>query len=258
MAKAPKPPATTSPRGLTRPQIEFGSEQDLLQFSLKVLVDAGCTVEQIDRLRNRAKDPSFTFSPEITGQRRYMTSELLAAGLSNGQIAQVFRQSKDVVNTDRQAIRALYTKSILQTADNWRAKLLQEQDDIRRVAMEGFSESKRRKVVRRKLDAMGEDDDDMDSLPSSGGVTEDHYSAGDSSFLRIASSCLVEQAKLLGLHNSSSHSADDEKGYKKWLSKMGEIVDRDRENQRNALVRADAIDASAEPMGDAASDPADA
>lgn len=245
---APKPPKHTAPRGLTRPQIEFETEEHLLKFSLQVLVDAGCTLEQVDRLRNRSQDPSFTFSPEITGQRRYMTSELLAAGLSNGQIAKVLRESKDVVNTDRQAIRSLYTKSILQTADNWKAKLLQEQDDIRKIAMEGYEQSKHRKVVRRKEKSdhgYGGDDGTV--------YIEDHYSAGDSSFLRLASSCLTEQAKLLGLHNAASKDPENEKGYKKWLSKMGEIVDKDRENQRNALVRADAIDASVstEPMDDA-------
>jgi bifunctional ADP-heptose synthase (sugar kinase/adenylyltransferase) len=110
------------------PEHSFEDEASLLKYGLEVLTKAGLTVEQVDRLRNRA-EPGEMFDKESTRLRRYATAELLAANLSNSQIAKVFKQSKAVVNADRQLIKQAYVDGILATADQWRAKLLDEQGE---------------------------------------------------------------------------------------------------------------------------------
>lgn len=229
---------------MPRPNIEFKSEDDLVQFTFNALVNAGMTLEQIERLRLRSSDPGYLFSKEVLGQRRFATSELLAAGLSNSQIAKVFRSSKETVSADREHIRKLYTDSILQNADNWRAKLLKEQDDIKTKAMMSFEQSKTRHI-RRVQERNG------DQIVTN----EEFSSAGDPAFLNVAKGCLEQQAKLLGLFEARRTEASEEKSYKQFLSNLSKEVKKIREAERNVDDRSSAIDAefdeNGEPIGDA-------
>jgi len=229
---------------MPRPNIEFKDENDLVQFTFKALVNAGMTPEQIERLRMRSSDPGYMFSKEVLGQRRFATSELLAAGLSNSQIAKVFRCSKETVSSDREHIRKLYTDSILQNADNWRAKLLKEQDDIKAKALASFEQSKVRQV-RRVQERNG------DEITT----TEEHLSAGDPSFLNVAKGCLEQQAKLLGLFEARRTEASEEKSYKQFLNNLSKEVKKIRQAEKNVDDRASAIDADfdedGEPIGNA-------
>ena len=52
-------------------------------------------------------------SKDLLGMRRYMVQELLAAKLSNRQIANVLQLSKETVNADRNHNRNLYTEKLL-------------------------------------------------------------------------------------------------------------------------------------------------
>lgn len=228
---------------MPRPNIEFKDENDLVRFTFTTLVNAGMTPEQIERLRLKSSDPGYIFSKEVLGQRRFATSELLAAGLSNSQIAKVFRSSKETVSSDREHIRKLYTDSILQNADNWRAKLLKEQDDIKTKALSAFEESKSKRVKRIQ-------ERNGDEIVT----TEEHLSAGDPSFLTVAKGCLEQQAKLLGLFETKRSDLGEEKGYKQFLSNLSKEVKKIREAERNASDRSEAIDAEfdedGEPIGD--------
>ena len=111
------------------PDINFASPEAELKYGVKTLLEAGFTAKQIDRIRHEVgvgadKTP---YSKELTGQRRHMTSELLAANMSNSQIARVLQLSKETVNADRKHIRQLYTEEILKSADVHRARLLRVQ-----------------------------------------------------------------------------------------------------------------------------------
>lgn len=220
-------------RGSKKPNKEFKDEKHMLEFSMRTLADGGVSPSFIEEMRSRTDKNIFT--KEFIGQRRYATSMLLAAGLSNDQIAKVFQQSKETVASDREHIRRVYTDNILQNADHWRAKLLKEQDDIKKKALESFEASKK-KVVRKVQDRQGQE------IIS----TEVHESAGESSFLTVAKGCLEQQARLLGLFDSKPQVEDDEKSYKKFLSNLSDQVKKIKDAERNATDRASAIDTEAE------------
>jgi hypothetical protein len=221
-------------KGRTVQEKKFASEEDLLKYGLDVLVDAGMSIEQVDRLRNR-RELGVLYDNEVVGQRRYATSELLAAGLSNAQIATVFKQSKETVNADRQHIRQVYVDRIMATADQWRAKLLDEQEQLKAKALESFEGSKRR-TVKRVQERQG-----AETV-----TTEEYCSAGESSFLSVAKGCLEQQAKLLGLFDARPQAENDDKSYKKFISNISQQVKKIEEAEKNAGDRATAIDAQAE------------
>jgi hypothetical protein len=218
-------------RSRTRPQISFSTEDDLVKYTFKTLVNAGMTPEQVEALRLKSSDPGYLFSKEVVGQRRFATSELLAAGLSNAQIAKVFKSSKQTVAADREHIRQVYTESILQNADNWRAKLIDEQSEIKAKAMQSFEASKQKVVRRTQVRNNG------DEIIT----TEEQAMAGDPSFLNVAKSCLEQQAKLLGLFEKRSNGSSEEKGYKDFLSSISKEVKKLNEAEKNASDRAQAV-----------------
>lgn len=228
----------------TRPEHTFDSEESLLKKAYKTLIDAGMTMEQVQNLRERANDPGFVFNKEVVGQRRFATSELLAAGLSNAQIAKVFKASKQTVAADREHIRRVYTESILQNADNWRAKLLDEQAEIKHKAMESFEASKQRVVRRTQLRNNG------DEIIT----TEEMAMAGDPSFLNVAKGCLEQQAKLLGLFDKRPEQSADQ-GYKNFLQNLSKEVKKINEAERNIEARQGAVDAEAEAEFDETGEP---
>lgn len=219
----------------TVPEKQFKDEESLLKYSLEVLVKAGLSIEQVDRLRNR-RELGQVFDKENTRIRRYATAELLAANLSNAQIAKVFKLSKETVNADRQHIRQTYIDGILATADQWRARLLDEQDLLKAKALESFEASKR-KVVKRVQERNG---DEIVTI-------EEHSLAGESSFLTVAKGCLEQQARLLGLFDTRPRSQDgEEKSYKKFLSQLSQEVKKISQAETNAQDRAVAIEAVVE------------
>lgn len=228
----------------TRPEHTFDSEESLLKKAYKTLIDAGMTMEQVQNLRERANDPGFVFNKEVVGLRRFATSELLAAGLSNAQIAKVFKASKQTVAADREHIRRVYTESILQNADNWRAKLLDEQAEIKHKAMESFEASKQRVVRRTQLRNNG------DEIIT----TEEMAMAGDPSFLNVAKGCLEQQAKLLGLFDKRPEQSADQ-GYKNFLQNLSKEVKKINEAERNIEARQGAVDAEAEAEFDETGEP---
>ena len=213
------------------PDINFLSEEAELKYGVKTLLEAGFTAKQIDRIRHEIgvgvdKTP---YSKELTGQRRHMTSELLAANMSNSQIARVLRLSKETVNADRKHIRQLYTEEILKSADVHRARLLKEQMDLKDVAMKSFEGSKRKRTI---TTSESSDADDTS-------IIRTEESAGDASFLNVAKNCLVEQAKLLGL-NELRPQQEEKKDYKSFLDDLAKTVGDIKEREANAT----AIDAT--------------
>lgn len=209
------------------PDINFASEEAELNYGVKTLLEAGFTTKQIDRIRHEVGiGPEKTlYTKELMGQRRHMTSELLAANMSNSQIARVLRLSKETVNADRKHIRQLYTEEILKSADVHRARLLKEQMDLKDVAMKSFEGSKKKRTI--TTSDNGEED--------SSSIIKIEESAGDASFLNVAKNCLVEQAKLLGL-NELRPQQEEKKDYKSFLDDLAKTVGDIKEREANSTA----------------------
>ena len=194
---------------MPKPDLEFATPDEELNYGVRTLMEAGFTPKQIDQVRNELGigPGKIPYGKESVGRRRHMTAELLAASLSNRQIANVLNLSKETVNADRNEIRKLYTEEILKSADVHRARLLKEQMELKNLAMESFQSSKSRRVVTTSESA-GEGDGAGESS-----IVRVETIAGDPSFLNVAKNCLVEQAKLLGL-NALQPKQEDKKDYK--------------------------------------------
>ena len=223
---------------MAKPDIEFATPDEELNYGVRTLLEAGFTAKQIDQVRNElgigpGKVP---YGKESVGRRRHMTAELLAASLSNRQIANVLNLSKETVNADRNEIRKLYTEEILKSADVHRARLVKEQMELKNLAMESFQSSKSRRVVTTSEGA-GEGNRSGESS-----IVRVETIAGDPSFLNVAKNCLVEQAKLLGL-NALQPKQEDKKDYKSFLDDLAKTVGDIKDREANA----GAIEASSMP-----------
>ena len=223
---------------MAKPDIEFATPDEELNYGVRTLMEAGFTAKQIDQVRNELGigPGKIPYGKESVGRRRHMTAELLAASLSNRQIANVLNLSKETVNADRNEIRKLYTEEILKSADVHRARLLKEQMELKNLAMESFQSSKSRRVVTTSESA-GEGDGAGESS-----IVRVETIAGDPSFLNVAKNCLVEQAKLLGL-NALQPKQDDKKDYKSFLDDLAKTVGDIKDREANA----GAIEASSMP-----------
>lgn len=221
---------------MARPDIEFESSEQELAYGTKVLLEAGLSPEDIAKIRERQK-PGMVLSKDMLGMRRYMVQELLAAKLSNRQIANVLQLSKETVNADRSHNRTLYTEKLLQSADVHRARLLKEQMDLKEQALQGFEESKRKKITTIQ---------DGDEGKSSA-IIRIEESAGDHGFLNVAKNSLVEQAKLLGL-NELKHEENQDKSYRQFLQDLSKTIDKEKELKQADELRNGAVPVKAEDV----------
>lgn len=208
------------------PQINFPDDETELRHGVRVLMEAGIKPEQIEKIRDRlGRGPGrIPYNKETVGLRRFMVQELLAANLSNSQIARVLKLSKETVNQDRQQNRSLWTESILKSQDCHRARLLQEAIELKEQALSQFEASKKRKVT--TISDRGE------SVTISEG-------AGESSFLTVARNCLEQQAKVLGLYEIKPQ-VEEKKSYKGFLDDLAKTIGDVKEKEENAK----AIDAN--------------
>lgn len=216
---------------MARPEITFNTDQEELNYGVRVLLEAGFTAKQIDRIRNEIGNGSakIPYDKETLGQRRFMVSELCAAQLSNRQIANVLKLSKDTVNSDRNYNRQLYTEEILKSADVHRARLLKEQMELKELAMKSFEDSKKRKTTTVS-----------DKEGDSSAIVRIDESAGDASFLTVARNCLVEQAKLLGLHELKRDENQD-KSYRQFLTDLSSTIAKEKELEKEEKQKQGAI-----------------
>ena len=208
------------------PQINFPDEKAELRYGLKVLVEAGLTPEQIDKMREKVGNGpgKIPYNKETTGLRRFMVQELLAANLSNSQIARVMQLSKETVNSDRQQNRSLWTESILKSQDVHRARILNEAMELKEQALMNFEASKKRK---------------MTTMSDKGDTVTITESAGESSFLTVARNCLEQQAKVLGLYDIKPE-VEEKKSYKGFLDDLAKTIGDVNEKTANSK----AIDAT--------------
>lgn len=224
---------------MAQPEIIFKDKEECTRYAVKVLLDAGLTPEEIERVRVKNK-PGQTMSKDIVGQRRYMVQELLAANMSNRQIADALQIGKDTVNADRSHARQLYTEKLLQSADVHRARLLKEQMDLKEVAMQSFEASKKKKVT-----TIQDGDDGR-----GGTQIKVEESAGDASFLNVAKNALVEQARLLGLHELKREEQQD-KTYQQFLKDLTVTIDKEKQLKEADDLRANALPVQAGDVSDA-------
>ena len=208
------------------PIVNFPDEQAELRYGLRVLVEAGLTPEQVDKIRDKVGNGpgKIPYTKESIGLRRFMVQELLASNLSNSQISRVLKLSKETVNQDRQQNRSLWTESILKSQDVHRARILNEAMELKEQALMNFEASKKRKMT--TISDRGE------SIT----ITE---SAGESSFLTVARNCLEQQAKVLGLYEIKAE-VEEKKSYKGFLDDLAKTIGDVNEKTANAK----AIDAT--------------
>jgi hypothetical protein len=226
---------------MPRPNIEFNTPEEEEAYARKVLIKAGVPESQYEAVRNN-KSTGGNYGPnvytkEMVGARRWMVQELLAASLSNRQIANVLKLSKETVNGDRNFNRAIYTQEILKNQDTHRARLLKEQMDLKELALDSFEKSKRKKVVT-IMD--GGDDGGKE-------MVKIEESAGDPSFLNVAKNSLVEQAKLLGL-NEMKQTESQDTSYRKFLKDLSSTIEKEKEAKATDERRGNSLLASAETI----------
>jgi hypothetical protein len=219
---------------MAQPEITFQSPEEQLQYSIKVLSQAGFTPLQIERIRNEAGvgKNKIPYDKETTGWRRFMVQELLAARMSNRQISEALNLSKETVNADRKHNREIWTQEILKSQDTWRAQLLREQAELKEMAVQGFHASKKRRTV---ITKEGTDESTI----------KIEETAGESSFLTVAKGCLEQQAKMLGLFDIKPQQ-EEKSGYKNFLDSLSSQIAKVKEAERTATDRATAIEAKAE------------
>jgi hypothetical protein len=219
---------------MAQPEITFQSPEEQLQYSIKVLSQAGFTPVQIERIRNEAGvgKNKIPYDKETTGWRRFMVQELLAARMSNRQISEALNLSKETVNADRKHNREIWTQEILKSQDTWRAQLLREQAELKEMAVQGFHASKKRRTI---ITKEGTDESTI----------KIEETAGESSFLTVAKGCLEQQAKMLGLFDIKPQQ-EEKSGYKNFLDSLSSQIAKVKEAERTATDRATAIEAKAE------------
>lgn len=205
---------------MASPQINFPDDQNELRYGLKVLTDAGVTPEQLENIREKIGlgNGKVPYNKETTGLRRYMVQELLAANLSNSQISRVLKLSKETVNADRQQNRSLWTESILKSQDCHRARIINEAITLKEQALMQFEQSKIKRTT--VISAKGETTTVVDS-------------AGESSFLSVARSCLEQQAKVLGLYDIKAQT-EEKKSYKGFLDDLAKTISDVKEKEETA------------------------
>lgn len=223
---------------MPKPIVTFDTPEQELSYGVKVLLEAGISPEDIEKIRAKT-NPAIGLAKDLVGLRRYMVQELLAANLSNRQIANVLQLSKETVSNDRHHNRELYTAKLLQSADVHRARLLKEQMDLKDQAMQSFEESKRKKVT------TIQDGDDG----KGGTIIRVEESAGDHGFLNVAKNALVEQAKLLNLHELKREENQD-KSYRQFLQDLSSTIDKERELKQAEEIRNEAVSVRAEEVGE--------
>ena len=205
---------------MARPEIEFTSPDEEKEYAEKALKKAGITEHQFETIRemkvNGGVGPA-GYGKEMLGLRRWMVQELLAASMSNRQIANVLKLSKETVNSDRKFNRLLYTEEILKNQDTHRARLLKEQMDLKDLALDSFERSKKKKTIT----IMDGDGDGKE-------IVKMEESAGDPSFLNVAKNSLVEQAKLLGLNEQRPVEAQDT-SYRKFLQDLSSTIEKEKQ-----------------------------
>ena len=224
---------------MPRPEIEFVTPEEEEAYARKALTKAGISEAQYDAIRELRVDRKAgqVYTKEMLGMRRWMVQELLAAKMSNRQIANVLKLSKETVNGDRHFNRDLYTQEILKNQDTHRARLLKEQMDLKELALASFETSKRKKTVT-IMD--GGDDGGKE-------MVKIEESAGDASFLNVAKNSLVEQAKLLGL-NEIKPVENQDTSYRTFLKDLSSTIEKEKEAKATEERRSNSLPASAETI----------
>ena len=220
---------------MAKPEIEFATPEEEEAYARKALVKAGISETQYEAIREFRVDQKagHIYSKEMTGLRRWMVQELLAAKMSNRQIANVLKLSKETVNADRHFNREIYTQEILKNQDVHRARLLKEQMELKDQAMKSFEESKKKRVTTI-----------MDGDDGGKQMVKIEESAGDGSFLNVAKNSLVEQAKLLGL-NEIKPVENQDNSYRKFLKDLSSTIEKEKEAKSTKERRENSLPAAA-------------
>lgn len=218
---------------MARSEIYFKDSEEELQYGVKVLTEAGFTPAQIERIRDKVGNGpgKIPYDKETIGQRRYMVQELLAARMSNRQIANVLKLSKETVGSDRNFNRQLWAQEIIKSQDVHKARILSEQMELKDLAMKSFERSKKKRTVTMKEGG----DEEGES------IVRIEESAGESSFLTVAKGCLDQQARILGLYDLKPQM-EERKSYKGFLDDLAKTINDVKEKeQKDSAIDAEVV-----------------
>jgi hypothetical protein len=179
----------------------------------------------------------------MIGLRRYMGARAIGSKTEQSSDCECLKLSKETVGSDRNHNRQLYTEKLLASADVHRARLLKEQMELKDQALASFDKSKRKKVT-----TFQDNGGDGDNQKATVRIEE---TAGDSGFLSIAKNSLVEQARLLGLHELKPQENED-KSYRQFLQDLSKTIDKEKEDKssrelKEGAISVEARDATEEP-----------
>lgn len=225
---------------MAKPEVDFGTPEEELEYAASALKKAGVSLTQLEAVRETEVNGgtgAAGYSKEMLGLRRWMVQELLAAKMSNRQIANVLKLSKQTVNADRHFNRQLYTEEILKNQDVHRARLLKEQMDLKDLALDSFENSKKKRTIT-IMEGGDEGGKEMIKIEES---------AGDASFLNVAKNSLVEQAKLLGL-NEIKQEVQQDNSYRKFLKDLSTTIAKEKEANATEERRENSLPAAAEEI----------
>lgn len=211
------------------PSLNNFEGDDLQNAAESVLMEEGFSADEIDEIKQLpARNSRKNYGPQAIQKRRLMVNKLAAASFSNSDIAEVLKISKETVNKDREAARAIYTQRILETHDLHRARLLKESMELKELALLSFAESRTKTTV---------------TESANGPVETTVNSAGDPGFLNVAKNCLVEQFKIVGL-DKAVPVTKDEKTYNEFLKDLSETLAKASGESKELNEKEKAIEAT--------------
>jgi hypothetical protein len=108
--------------------------------------------------------------------------------------------------------------------------------DLKDMALQSFENSKKKRIITMS-----------DNNGQSNETVRLEETAGDSSFLTVAKNSLVEQAKLLGLHEARQVEQQDT-SYRKFLQDLSTTIQKEKESKATEERRENALPASAEAI----------
>jgi hypothetical protein len=101
--------------------------------------------------------------------------------------------------------------------------------------MEAFEQSKKKRVTTIQDDGQGDG--------RGGSMIKMEETAGDHGFLNVAKNSMVEQARLLGLHELKREENQD-KSYRQFLQDLSKTIDKEKEVQIADSARDNAVEVS--------------
>jgi hypothetical protein len=164
------------------------------------------TLDELDQdLNDNAEDINERGEPRQKHQRRHPAkrsadlariSALMMQGMTPDEVASQLQLDRKVVQQELARLNKLWIRQIEEDAGSFRAILLHRAMELEAISMEGFNDSKTKKV--RESSSSGKHGDSES--------TKVYESAGEPAFLNSARECLKLQVQILGLDGAPQNT----------------------------------------------------